>query len=209
MTRSFTGHAVRPTLVLLLAAALASGCTPGGPTAAGSPTPTPARTTAIAGTTPLPLSRTFVSPRDHYAMAYPDGWTVTPASRAWSGSLEASDPGVSDVFRSSGHAAVAVASQRLPLGWTEARWFSEFLPPAAQTAVPRCFPPREKWESVTMGTHPAGLHGGDFGCSFTQVVAIIDRTAYVVTAMPEEGQVTSAVFDAGLLRRMLGTFAVR
>jgi hypothetical protein len=146
---------------------------------------------------------------NHYEMAYPDGWTVTPASRAWSGSLGASDPGVSDVFRSSDHAAVDVASQPLPPGWTEARWFSEFLPPAAETAVPRCFPPREQWESVTMAGHAAGLHGGDFGCSFTQAVAIIDRTAYVVTAMPDEGQVSSAVFDAGLLRRMLASFSLR
>jgi hypothetical protein len=152
-----------------------------------------------------PLTRTFVSPVHGYTMSYPQSWTVVPATRPWRHGTDGGDIAVVDRFESPGRPVVDVASQPLPPGWTDAQWFADFLPSPGDVAEPQCFPPRAQWESLTIDGHAAGWHGGDFGCSFTQAVVIVDHRAYVFTAMPDPTAVSTAVFDAGLLRDMLAS----
>jgi hypothetical protein len=60
---------------------LGGGPGPGGPTTPPSPSPTP-KQTDVASPVPTvpPLSATFVSPLNGYAIDYPAAWSVTPAA---------------------------------------------------------------------------------------------------------------------------------
>lgn len=149
------------------------------------------------------LTHLYTSAFNGYSMRYPDGWTVKGGTKPWVHGQDSSDS--ADVFQSPGKPAVSVVSQRIPKGWSAARWIEDFLPGAGEVAMPSCFPPPSEWLPVTVDGHDGGLLGGDFNCSFTEAIVIADGTAYVFNAMPDPNAVSTKIFDQGLFNELLGS----
>jgi hypothetical protein len=86
------------------------------PTRSPRPTPTPRPQ--------VPLTHTFTSSVNRYSIAYPDGWTVKPATQVfrWGSPLSIHDPTV-DVFAPpDGRTAFYITSMAIPGGVTEEQW---------------------------------------------------------------------------------------
>ena len=168
-----------------------------------SPTPTPTSSPSEQESGEPSLTHLYTSAFNGYSMRYPDGWTVKAGTKPWVHGQDSSDS--ADVFQSPGKPAVSVVSQRIPKGWSAARWIQDFLPGAGEVAMPSCFPPPSEWLPVTVDGHDGGLLGGDFNCSFTEAVVIVDGTAYVFNAMPDPNAVNTKIFDQGLFNELLGS----
>ncbi|MGH2406733.1 MAG: hypothetical protein ACRDF7_01475 [Candidatus Limnocylindrales bacterium] len=117
-------------IVLVVAGAAYLGRTPnagvgGGPTTSPSPATSPIATPwATLG----PLTRTFTSPLQGYALRYPDSWSVTPSTMAWPPGKGQNwgSPGLDEFLNAAAlqDATVRfdVESQPLPPGQTADAW---------------------------------------------------------------------------------------
>jgi hypothetical protein len=169
-----------------------------------APASTPAVSTSGSSTSVVPVT----SHVHHYRALVPGGWTFTPATTAWTEKVERG-PGVDDVYTSPvSPATISVASQVLPPGRTTSQWLTAYLPGPGQAQRPECFPASPtSWdaEPVTVDGHAGGQWGGEYGCSFTEVVFFASGRVYVVTAVPDPSHVSTEIFDAGVLRAFLGS----
>ncbi len=147
----------------------------------------------------------FTSRVHGYDVTYPPGWRVLPATTAWSAGKDEGAPGVADQFSSPDGGQINVWSQALPAGTSDARWITGYLPASGEVAMPACFPAPGAWEPVLVDGHRGGIFGGDYGCSFTAVVVIVDKRAYLIKAFPVAGHVTTAIFDRHVLDGFLGS----
>ena len=167
--------------------------------AAASPSPSPS--TSVTATETVDLK--YSSALNKYTMSYPEGWTVVAGKKAW---VSGQDPAASqDVFQSPEKRAVTVVSQKLPAGWTTAKWYASFLPAKGTVAMPQCFPGPKEWLPVTVDGHSGGLLGGDFGCSFTEAIVLANGRAYVFNAVPDRNQANTDIFDQGLFNQILAS----
>jgi hypothetical protein len=92
-----------------------------------------------AGRSPLPsvspipvpaLTETFVSPRNGFSVRYPAGWSTQAATTSWRpGTYVPIGNSALDVLQLDGAARLAIASQRLAAGQTEAAWLASFTQP--------------------------------------------------------------------------------
>jgi hypothetical protein len=143
-----------------------------------------------------------------YHAVGPAGWSLTLGSRPWAGDAGAHDQGVADVYRSPDSPAVLlVASQVLQRGTTREKWLTEYLP-GPGVSRPECFPSSAStWSAnpVTVDGRTGGEWGGDFGCSFTEVVVFSDTRAYVITGQPDPDRVNTDIFDQGVLQTFLSS----
>ena len=73
-----------------------------------------------------PLAKTFQSPKMHYAIRFPVGWSVTPATQAWRGEWDTQ--GTPDVDRLDGsHVLFTGTSALLAQGQSPAEWIAWYL----------------------------------------------------------------------------------
>jgi hypothetical protein len=109
-----------------------------------SPRPSP-RASPI----PVPaLTQTFVSPRNGFSVRYPAGWSTQPATTSWRpGTYVPIGNSALDVLQLDGQARLAIASQRLAGGQTEATWLASFNQPYD---LGSCTGDRASWPRVTV-----------------------------------------------------------
>ena len=111
----------------------------GNPQATGTPSPTPVEVTVPPGATPavspaLAMTVPFTSERYGYRLAYPEGWTPTPASRAWdldTDRLDFASPGA-DRFIDEGASyqiLFTVFAERLQDGMSPDDWIAAYQAP--------------------------------------------------------------------------------
>lgn len=106
------------------------------PSTSSSPIPVPA------------LTETFVSPRNGFSVQYPAGWSSQVATTSWRpGTYVPLGNSALDVLQRDGEARLAVASQRLAGGQTEASWFASFIQPFD---LGSCTGDRASWPRVTV-----------------------------------------------------------
>jgi hypothetical protein len=106
------------------------------PSVSASPIPVPA------------LTETFVSPRNGFSVRYPVGWSTLAATSSWRpGTYVPIGNSALDVLQLDGHARLAVASQRLAAGQTEASWLASFIQPFD---LGFCTGDRASWPRVTV-----------------------------------------------------------
>ena len=94
------------------------------PTASPTPSPTPDPSA------PPPLGSTFTSAVNGISLAYPNGWVMEPATRAWTPAdgFEYDSPGVDVLHDKALEASLFLAIASEPLrGKTGEAWVSEFL----------------------------------------------------------------------------------
>lgn len=151
------------------------------------------------------LPKTFVSSLYGYSMSYPEDWTVTAGTEPWQVGQDIGGAGRRDRFQSTSTDAVFVVSQDIHQMNPTTQWIPSYLPDPSSVAMPTCFPPYAQWEAITIDGHAAAMHGGDYGCSFTEVIVIVDQRAYVFSAQPDPDHVNTRIFDQGLLSRMLAS----
>ena len=100
---------------------------------------------------PIPapaLTETFVSPRNGFSVRYPAGWSTQAATTSWrSGTYVPIGNSALDVLQLDGHARLAIASQRLAAGQTEASWLASFIQPYD---LGSCTGNQASWPRVTI-----------------------------------------------------------
>ena len=151
--------------------------------------------------------RTVVSTLHDYSVQPPDGWVVTRGGTAWALGADPRADGVPDVYRSSTHQEILVASQPLPAGLTLAQWYTRYLPKPGQR--PECYGDPAGWQPVTVDGVAGGLFGRAFWCNFTEVVVAAGGRVYDVRAVPDYVTFTDQVFDQPLLDEFLSTMRLR
>jgi hypothetical protein len=185
MTRKqvVAGIATFAALTPLLLTACTNAAATGAETSS-SATHTPALKPSVSG--PPTSTALFTSAIYSYSVAYPVGWTVTPATTAWVfGRNDPDQAGVSDVFRSPGKPLIQIAVQQIPAGMSAAAWKSQILPRPVPTQMAVCFPQPGKWAPVTIGgTVGIGQHG------------------YVIKGVVDPGNLSVDTFNIGFLNTM-------
>lgn len=100
------------------------------PSASPSPGPTANQLPSQAAVSIPPLTRTFLSTRNGFAIAYPSDWTARPATQSWKpDTITRIGSPVVDQLELAGKFRLVVASQRLGPGQTEAQWVAAYFPP--------------------------------------------------------------------------------
>jgi hypothetical protein len=151
------------------------------------------------------MTQTHGSSLLKYRISYPDGWTVTTATKPWvfgGQGDEAGDPTV-DEFHSPGPAAFYVSSQQLPPGMTLPRWIRAYMG-GGSSWNPACWPPPATWPTMHIAGHVAKVHGGVSYCNFTEAVTVVDGRAFVFTASPDLERCCNT-FDPYLFQALLAT----
>jgi hypothetical protein len=162
--RQNAGTAAVLLVVLVMVAGVVRSWWPGEQDPTIRPAPAPSFTSVVHG----------------YAVSYPDGWRVLAATRPWRDGLDEGVPGVADRFVSPGTEEIDVWSQAVSRGRSDAQWIADYLPAAGDVAMPTCFPPPARWQPVVVDGHAGGVFGGDYGCSFTAAIVIVDHRAYLI-----------------------------
>lgn len=120
----------------------------------------------------LPLTAVFQSPTMHYAIKFPAGWTVTPATQVWRGEQDLwGRPNVDELNGKS--VMFAGTSEPLPSGQSPAQWIAGFL---ATAEANKC--------GIQEYMDFLGLVGLIFlgGCSSTDLPGRVYEAAVVVGA---------------------------
>ncbi len=191
---SLTGSFIRLLASLVLIPLLAScSAESDGATAAGSPSEAGTPSAASPASSDLALNSTFTSPLMHYSVAYPDGWTPTPATEPWEpGASNFWDDPVGDRIESA-DAGFRGTSQALAAGETAQNWLDAYLAEAPTDCGER--------EEVNVGGQTAiidlnGCDGlGRLGGRVFDVVVVVGDHAYNFTM---EGEVDRALLGAML-----------
>ena len=135
-----------------------------------------------------------------YGADAPPGWAVTLGTRPWTLRSNPYADGVADVYRSTRHEQITVASQRLPEGLTLTQWFTPtYVPQPSQNK--NCY--EQPWLDVTVDGQPGHLFGRALNCDFTGVFVVKGRRAYLITSTPDYTHWTGAVFDQSTLDAFL------
>ena len=158
-------------------------------TARGSSTPPVSRSISVnPGPAPIPLTQVFRSPNMQYAINFPAGWTVTPASQLLPGELDRLDEGNSDKL-DGGSVLFTGTSEPLAGGQSPASWIGWYL---ATAGTKKC--------SVREYTDFMGLTGliDLNGCSSTDMPGHIYSAAVVIDgrgySFSIQGKVDHALF---------------
>ena len=157
-----------------------------------------------ASTSAAELTRTFTSAVNGYRMSFPGDWTVVAASKPSRPGRPSTDA-MTDKFLSPQTRAVYVTSEALPAGWTDDQWVTTRFRRLARARCLSASRRETSWVPVTVGGHPGGMLGGDFGCSFSKVLVFLDHRVYVFNAMPDPFHVNTDIFDQGLFAAMLAS----
>jgi hypothetical protein len=162
-----------------------------------------------------PMTREFTSARYGYAIGYPDGWDVEPATQTWTPGTRPEAEAL-DRFDEDDAAAVrprfSVVGSDLPAGIDEEVWLQMAAPSRIRRAgdLARCDGLNQSgmWSDAWSAPRPIGAHmvRTRSACGFVDGVAFVGRRAYVFTAeggvaLRGPDQVTRATFDA-----IVGTF---
>ena len=165
----------------------------------------------------VPLTGSFHSSQYRYSIAFPHGWVVIPASRAWMygkvGTGTAADGNraeseTHDWLRVQGGAFWSISAQRIPTGLTAEQW-EEQLAPDPRTlptgTFTYCLPAWSQMEPVTVDGHPARIRGGLRTCDVTEAVVVGDGWGYLFTASLGDSPGGTDVYDRELFDRILAT----
>jgi hypothetical protein len=119
------------------------------------------------------LTERFVSAVNHYSISYPSGWTVTPATKAWTygSSMTLADPTL-DVLRApEGRTSLYISSLVIPRGVGESTWHStqeQVFPDGPSVCAPGVGGRGVYELAVTVG----GVRGTAYpGCQYIQYVS--------------------------------------
>jgi len=164
-----------------------------------------ATVTFVQPTASAVLTQTFTSARHGVTVAYPAGWTVTPATRPWPAGGDAPSPPspVLDTFTSPAdptHTFVMV-SQPLAKGTTPQAWLTTYERSAPHFPA-ECWPSPDKMEHKTVGGQPAWIHGGVVGCGFTEAIVFDAGRVYELTGYAPVGGIP---FDRSLFDALLAS----
>ena len=153
---------------------------PGTKDGVGSATPSPSHTASPAPSSSpvasapaaLELTETFSSARHGYAVHYPAGWAVTPATKAWSElGKNGWGSGMNDELSSS-TVRFSGASRPLEAGQTDDQWLTAYAGGASTSS----------WPTVTIGGKPGFITydgGPAAGGSITVGAVMYDAVAVV------------------------------
>jgi hypothetical protein len=141
----------RPVMSLARSAALVLVLVVGGFVALRGIGPFGAGRSPLPSVSPIPvpaLTETFVSPRNGFSVRYPAGWSTQAAATSWRpGTYVPLGNSALDVLQLDGEARLAIASQRLAAGQTEASWLASFTQPYD---LGFCTGDRASWPRVTV-----------------------------------------------------------
>jgi hypothetical protein len=181
---------------------------PGSPSPSPSPAPSPS---AAPTPSPTPINpatwKTFTSARHGETMRYPSDWTATAATAPWPVGSDAPTPPnpMLDAFTAPGGngSAFVVVSQPTN-GVPDASWLATYEQTGAAKFPPACWPSADKMEQrMLIGGLPAYIHGGIYGCAFTEAIAFSGGRVWELTAYADPSTLTNAVFDRALFDAFL------
>ncbi len=177
------------------------GGVPSEPAATPPPVPASAAPSSSPSATPTtlpipPMQQTFFSEWHGYTIAYPAGWSSSPATQAWSPpdwKAGGSETEPFDFLEGGGESPfVRAASAPLPTGVPNADdWIDEFL----TFGDPKCVPPRERQEAITIDGAPGRLRDA---CGEIEATVVLDGHVYMFTLFIWNDGVTNGreLFDA-------------
>jgi len=130
------------------------------------------------GVVPLVLTGTFASPSYGYSIGIGDGWTTTPATKAWVGYTNI-EPFVDDIKAPGTDSTISVGSQALPAGTTFDAWVAAYHAKTSGDVPAGC----DGGDPSTWGTTPIGPETGHYAllCNAVDALVEVGGRVYVFT----------------------------